>query len=231
MFMPDAEPNGDDPKLALAQGIGAVIWATPEEQEKHPSYVLAIEVPKRIHMTTDEYTVAPEFEQVKELLDKIVSENQVDTDRLYVTGQSQGCMVACELNWRYPDLFAASMLVAAHWDREKMTSLTDKKFFFGLSSGGLKEYPAFNEITDGLEAKGVEVKRVHLNFRDGWKVNNAKVEEMLKDDPQVGYAIFDKETAFPDDGIERIMIAHHNRGWELTYQLEPARDWLYRQHK
>lgn len=231
IFIPDAGANGSDPKAALAQGIGATVWATPEEQAKHPCYVLAVQVPSSIHLTYDDYHCAPELSVVEELIDKIIAENDVDINRIYVTGQSQGCMAFCELNWMHPEKFAASMLVAAHWDSEKMTSLTDGKFFFTLSSGGLKEYPNFNAITAGLAEKGVKVNRIHLNFRDGWEVNNARVAAVAPANAQVVYAVFDKETAFPDDGMERAMMRHHNRGWELGYQLESARDWLFAQHR
>ena len=231
IFIPDAGANGSDPKAALAQGIGATIWATPEEQAKHPCYVLAIQIPTSIHLTYDDYHCAPELSVVEELIEKMIAENDVDTDRIYVTGQSQGCMTFCELNWKYPEKFAASMLVAAHWDVEKMSSLTKGKFFFTLSSGGLKEYPNFNAITSGLEEKGIKVNRIHLNFRDGWEVNNARVAAAAPSDAQVVYAVFDQETAFPDDGMFRTQMRHHNRGWELGYQLEAARDWLFAQHK
>lgn len=231
IFIPDAGANGSNPKVALAQGIGATVWATPEDQEKRPCYVLAIQIPRSIHLTTDEYTCAPELSYIVELIDKVIAENDIDADRVYVTGQSQGCMAFSELNWMYPDKIAASMLVAAHWDLEKMTSLTGQKFFFTLSSGGLKEYPSFNAITAGLAENGVRVNRVHLNFRDGWEVNNAKVAAIATPDVPVVYAVFDKDTAFPDDGYERPMMKHHGRGWELGYQLEPAREWVFQQHK
>ena len=94
----------------------------------------------------------------------------------------------------------------------------------------MKEYPSFNAITDGLEAQGVDVRRIRLNFRDGWEVNNAKVRAAAEG-AQVVYVIFDKATAFPDDGKFRPDMAHHSRGWELTYQLEAARDWLFAQHR
>lgn len=230
MFIPDLSANGDNPKMALAQGIGATVWAEPQEQAKHPCYVLAIQIPSGILLTNDDYIASPELEEIKELLDLVVAGNNVDPRRIYATGQSQGCMASCELNIRYPDLFAASMLVSGHWDSEKMIALSGKKFFFGLSSGGRKEYPCFNAVTEGMEDRGVDVRRIHLNFRDGWEVNNRKVADMLAGNPAVGYAIFDAETVFPDDGTEYHPGKHHSRGWELTYQLSPARDWLLSQH-
>lgn len=230
MFMPDASPNGNDAMLALVQGIGATCWATPEEQEKHPCFVLAVQIPEGIRLTTNEYTVSDEFEDVKELLDKTIAEYSIDPCRIYTTGQSQGCMASFELNVRFPDLFAASMFVSGHWDVEKVSALNDSKFLFGLSEGGLREYPCFNRITDAFIQQGVDVGIVRLNFREGWEINEKKVKQAISG-KQMAYIIFDKETIFPDDGKQRPDMMHHARGWELTYQLEAARDWLFAQHK
>jgi len=230
LFIPDASANGDDPLMALAQGIGGTCWAEPAEQAKHPCFVLAVQIPSGIMLTTDDYTVSPEFDIIMELFHKILGEYSIDTDRLYNTGQSQGCMASCEMDSRWPDLFAASMLIAGHWDLAKMSKLKDKRLLFGLSEGGLKEYPVFNAITEDYERQGVNVAKVRLNFRDGFAINDAKVREAITGAP-MAYIIFDKETAFPDDGRQRPMIMHHQRGWELTYQLEAARDWLFAQHK
>ena len=228
MFIPDASANGNDPKLALSQGIGATCWAEPEAQKKHPCFVLAVQIPKEVHLTNDDYQVAPEIEIIKELLDKTILSYSIDPKRVYTTGQSQGCMASCEFNIRYPDFFAASLLVSGHWDVEKMVKLTNPHLFIGLSEGGLKEYPCMNLITDGLEKNGIKVSRVRLNFRDGLEVNNQKIKN-AEGDSQVIYAVFNKDTAFPDDGKQRPQIAHHNRGWELTYQLDAALDWIMAQ--
>ncbi len=233
VFIPDAGSNGSDPLLALAQGIGGVCWAAPEEQAKHPAYVLAIQIPAEIYLTTDEYTVAPEFETIWELISRIADECQVDRDRIYCTGQSQGCMAFCEMNLEHPDFFAASLLVSGHWDVERMKTLKDKKFLFGLSSGGRGEFPCFNALTDYYASAGVDLAKVHLNFRYGWEVNEETVRDAIGEPGarQMAYVIFDEETAFPDDGKERPSILHHQRGWELTYQLEAVRDWLFAQHR
>lgn len=139
-------------------------------------------------------------------------------------------MASCELNIRYPEYFAASLLVSGHWDIEKMQKLSDHKFFFGLDEGGRGEFPNFNAITDGYAEQGVDVKKVWLDFRDGFAVNNEKVRA-LGTDAQMVYTIFHKETAFPDDGKVRPEMMHHNRGWELTYAMEAVREWLFAQSK
>jgi predicted peptidase len=229
MFIPDASANGSNAVLALYQGIGATCWASPEIQEKTPCFVLAVEIPLSVRLTDNDHTASDELNDVKDLLDDTIRKYSIDENRIYTTGQSQGCMASCELNIRYPDLFAASMLISGHWDIDKMTSLTNKKFFFGLSEGGMGEYPNFNAITDGLEKNGVKVSRVRLNFREGFEVNDQKVRS-ASEGAQVVYAIFDKETAFPE-GKEVMGIAHHNRGWELCYQLKSALEWILAQSK
>ena len=186
-------------------------------------------MPKHIFLTNDDNEAAPEIEDIKELADKIIRENPIDEDRIYTTGQSQGCMASCELNLRYPDFFAASLLVSGQWDLEKMSTLTDQKFFIGLSNGGMKEYPFMQAWTKNLKEQGVKVSEVHLNFRDGFIINDEKIRA-LPDDSRVIYAVFDKETAFPE-GAEVNPGSHHGRGWELTYQLKSALEWIFRQKK
>lgn len=229
MFIPDASVNGGDVLAALSQGTGATVWAEPGEQEKRPCYVLAIQVPKSVRLTMPGFQAGPGLEEVRELVDKIVAENRIDPNRVYATGQSQGCMAVCELNCRYPDLFAASLLVAGQWDPEKVGRLTEAKFFIGLSEGGPREFPGMNAITEALAANGVEITRARMNFRDGFAANDDKLRAVMGG-AQVVYATFEEATAFPEnDARVQIPIAHHSRGWELTYQLEAAREWLFAQ--
>jgi len=41
LFMHDAGVVGNNPTRTLKQGLGAIVWATPAEQAKHPCFVLA----------------------------------------------------------------------------------------------------------------------------------------------------------------------------------------------
>lgn len=230
MFIPDASVNGDNYMAALVQGIGAVIWAMPEEQAKRPCYVLAIQVPKDVPLTGGGAALDPEIYTIKKILDKVIAENPIDPARVYTTGQSQGCMASCALNILYPDFFAASLLVAGQWDDPKMGTLKDHKFFIGLSAGGPREFPGMNIITADLEANGAKLARIALNYRDGIQENDRIIREQVGD-ANVVYCVYDKDTIFPDDGKVRAPIMHHNRGWELCYQLEAAREWIFSQHK
>jgi predicted peptidase len=232
MFIADASANSDDPFLQLVQGMGAVIWATPEEQIKHPCFVVAPQVPYGIPMTRDDFTVSQDLEIIKELLDDLATRYSIDKNRIYATGQSQGCMASCELNVRYPDYFAASLLVSGQWNPETIAAtLTKKKLFIALSAGGPKEFPGMNAVVSALEAAGAKVARACLNARQGEAELNADVKELIATGANILYAVYDAQTVLPDDGKEYPPIAHHSRGWEITYGIEAVRDWLLSQVK
>ncbi len=230
LFIADLSANSDDPLLPLVQGIGGVVWATPEEQAKHPCFVLVPQIPHGVFLTRDDFTVSPELEIIKELVDDVVNRYNIDKNRIYTTGQSQGCMASCELNVRYPDYFAASLLVSGQWNPETMAAkLTKKNLFIALSEGGLREFPGMNAVTAALEAAGAKVARAYLNARKSKEELNADVRKLIATGANILYAIYDAKTVLPDDGKEHPQINHHSRGWEITYDIEAVRDWLFSQ--
>lgn len=232
MFIADASANSDDPFLQLVQGRGAVVWATPEEQTKHPCFVLAPQVSYGIPMTRDDFTVSQDLETIKELLDDLVRRYSIDPNRIYTTGQSQGCMASCELNIRYPDFFAASLLVSGQWNPETMAAtLTQKNLFIALSEGGPKEFPGMNAVVAALEKAGAKVARARLNARQSKDALDADVRELIATGANILYVVYDAQTVLPNDGKAYPPIRHHSRGWEITYEIEAVRDWLLSQVK
>ena len=120
IFIPDASVNQNDPRLSLLHGEGATGFAYPRVQDINPSFILAFQIPPRIAFVSDDFTCAEEFDDLKKIIDDVCRENPIDVNRIYILGGSQGCMSACELNCRYPDFFAASVLAGGQWDSEKM---------------------------------------------------------------------------------------------------------------
>ena len=108
LFITDSSVVGNETKAALEQGYGAVIWASEKEQEKHPSFILAPEYPENI--LNGENDVTDYVRATLNLLDKVRNEYPIDSGRLYMTGQSMGCMTSLYLNATNPELFAASPL-------------------------------------------------------------------------------------------------------------------------
>ncbi|HWQ46623.1 MAG TPA: hypothetical protein VN376_07140, partial [Longilinea sp.] len=232
MFISDASTNSDDPFVSLVQGIGGVIWATPEEQAKHPSFVLVPQVPHGVPLTRDDFVASQELNIIKDLLDEVVETYNIDKNRIYTTGQSQGCMASCELNVRYPDYFAASLLVSGQWDPKSMAEkLVNKHLFIALSEGGQREFPGMNAVTNALEKAGAKVAHTRLNARKSKTELNQDVKELIATGANILYTTYNANSVLPDDGKQYPSIYHHLRGWVITYDIEAVRDWLFSQEK
>ena len=128
LFMADASTAGKEVTAPLTQGYGALEFASDRDQQKHPSFVL---VPQYTDWAVqDDWSTTDEVEMTIRLLDAVCKEYNVDTNRLYTTGQSMGGMMSFYFNITHPDLFAASLFVSSQWDTSKMQDFGTKKFFY-----------------------------------------------------------------------------------------------------
>ena len=109
LFVHDAGPLSEDVKTTLLQGTGAISFASPEDQAKHPCFVLA---PQYARILTD--ADSDQALSLFELIDQLCNDYSIDRDRLYNTGQSMGGMFALSTNIARPDMFAASYLAVSY---------------------------------------------------------------------------------------------------------------------
>ncbi len=230
-FLHDAMPCGDDAKLALSQGNGAITWARPSWQKKHPCYVLAPSISRSVHLANDLFEVSEEIYILKEIIDLVADTYDVDKNRIYATGQSMGCMSSCEMNILWPDLFAASMLVAGQWDPERMgANCADSRFWILVSNHDAKAFPGMNAVTEALAANGAKVKRYLWNARSTPEQFDALAASALNDDVNVRYTVFQGDTVIPawkdpDPG------ANHVSTWPVAYEIEGVKEWLFSNRK
>ena len=229
LFIHDAGACGSDPKIALSQGNGAVSFADPDWQKRHPCFVLAPQVDKYPYgpMTDDEFNVTADFDRVKNILDHVLEHYPVDRYRVYTTGQSMGCMASCELNIRYPDLFAASLLVAGQWSPEKMAaSCSHSNLWILVSEGDRKACPGMTAVTDAMERNGATVLR---SIWDGTKSPEeltvlARTE--MEKPGNVRFTIFKGSTVLRDFSDPN-PGAHHMATWPIVYSIDGLKEWLF----
>lgn len=224
LFIHDAGCCSDNVLVALAQGIGAVVWTSEEEQKKHECFVLAPQfTPPPI--VNDEFEASEELEWAKKQLDYIVEKYSIDKDRIYTTGQSMGCMSSCELNVRYPDLFAASLLVAGQWNPRTMATIPDHHFWILVSEGDAKAFPGMNAITEAMEEAGAKVVHEQWNAKASQEEWKEAARRMVSTGANVLYTSFDKETVAK--GSQSHPGEHHVTTWQIAYEIEAVRDWLF----
>ena len=231
VFLHDAGPNGSDPLLTLSQGNAPTAFAAPRDQALHPAFVLAPQIPKEVHLTTDNNTCAPQIETVKSLIDRIVSDYPVDPDRIYWAGQSQGTMAGFELARRYPGYFAAFLLAAGQWDAQAVGKACVCETFWMLSSDGdLKANGGMCEIADALERNGARVGRYHWNAKWPREQLELSVRAAAADDFRIRHVTFTDHSVIPD-GADDNPGADHMATWPVVYAIDALRDWLFTQKR
>ena len=227
VFLHDAFPCGDDTKLTLSQGSGAVTWADAAWQKKHPCYVLAPQIRRGIRLTNDRFEADPLIFTLKELIDFIADNESIDKDRIYCTGQSMGCEAFCELNILFPEYFAASMLVAGQWDPVRMGEKCSKcKFWILVSNHDEKAFPGMNAVTQALEANGARVGRYCWNGKSSPREVGEYVREALRDDVNVRYTVFQGSSVVPE-GQEDNGGSNHVNTWPIAYGIDGVKEWLF----
>ena len=223
MFIPDASAVSDNPLVSLMQGNGGIEWMKPEAQAKHPCFVLVPQYDGEVSLTNDSFTCAPEIETIKDILDYVAGTYSVDRDRIYTTGQSMGCMASCELNIRYPDYFAASLLVAGQWDPEKMGKLTGNNFWICVARNDLKAFPGMNAVSAALEANGADVGHYTWDSRYSIEEFNSLAREAMRDGKHIRHTVFWDRG---ENGEERPWMGHDGT-WPVVYSIEALRDWMF----
>lgn len=230
LFMHDAGVTGTNPLRTLEQGLGAVAFASPADQAKHPSFVLAPQYPVNLANDASETSVYADI--TVRLIEALKQEYSLDRNRIYTTGQSGGCMTSIALNIKYPDLFAASLLVAGQWDPAVVAPLADKNIFAIVSQDDTKAYPGMTAIMDVLADNGATVTRAVWNGRSSQQEFAEAFRAIRAEGPEsnVYFVAFEKGTVIPE-GEDGQGGAGHVNTWPIAYDIPDVRDWLFRQSK
>jgi len=229
MFLHDAGPTGFDPLLTLTQGIGATCFARPAFQSKHPCFVLAPQIPPGLRPLEEE-SDRDIATVMKRVLDHVTAEYGVDTGRIYATGQSGGCMASCELNHRYPDLFAASLLVAGQWNPDRMRNTKDNRYWILVSEHDERAYPGMTAVTGALEEEGARVFRYTCDAKGGSEYLERLAREAAEKECSVRFGVFAGDSVVPD-GIRPSPASNHICTWRAAYAIETVLDWLFTNKK
>lgn len=226
LFIHDAGICHDDPHATLCHGIGATIWATQKEQEKHPCFVLAPQITSsNPPMVNDEFEADERVAIIMRLVHDVAERYPIDTKRICATGQSMGAMSICEMLVRDQKLFHRVLLVACQWNPETVGKCTENQMWIVVSEGDVKGFPIMSTIVENLRKNGA--KTVH----EKWKANAAEktahnaAERMIATGASVLFTTYDKHTVLPE-GVEDSPGSQHVYTWPAAYRTEALRDWL-----
>ena len=228
VFMHDSSVCSETVTAPLLQGMGALVWADPEEQAKRPCIVLAPQFAEKAAF--DDFTTTWHADATAELIRHLCENANVDEARVYGTGQSMGCMMLCDLNIRYPDLFAACYLVAGQWDPEMMASLTDKNLWILVSEKDEKAWPTMNAAMEKLEAAGAKIACGHLDAKTDTAGKQKFADEVLAQNGNIQMTWYEGESDLPT-GMRPFPGCWHLCTWLWAYDIEPIREWMFTKKK
>ena len=229
LFMHDKGVLSEDTKTALLQGNGATSFAAPEEQARHEAFVLAPQYSRQV--VDDNGDITNDLDATVNLIrDYLISKYSIDEKKLYATGQSMGGMMAIVMNYKYPELFAASYLVACQWNPKEVSTMAKNNLWITVSTGDAKAYPGMNAITSELIKRGATVAK------DNWRADYTDAQflegarKVIAQKSNIKYTTLEKGTNpyLPKDanpGLE------HSGTWKVAYNIPGIKDWMFLQSK
>ena len=229
LFMHDMGVLSEDTKTTLLQGNGAISFATPEEQARHEAFVLAPQYSRQV--VDDNGDITSDLDATVNLIrDYLLLKYSIDEKKLYATGQSMGGMMAIVMNYKYPELFAASYLVACQWDPKEVSTMAKNNLWITVSTGDVKAYPGMNAITSELIKRGAAVAK------DTWRADYTDTQflegarKVIAQKSNIKYTTLEKGTNpyLPKDANPG---SEHSGTWKIAYNIPGIKDWMFLQAK
>ena len=225
LFMADASTAGKEVTAPLTQGYGALEFASNRDQQKHPSFVL---VPQYTDWAVqDDWSTTDEVEMTIRLLETICKEYNVDTNRLYTTGQSMGGMMSFYFNITHPELFAASLFVSSQWDTSKMKDFSKRKFFYIVAGGDEKASGGMRELTEVLKKQNAHIDSASWSAKLPPAEQERLAETLIAKGGNINFICFEKGSVLPESG----QGMEHMASFDFGYKIAAVRDWLFEQSK
>ena len=127
LFLHGVGERGNDNEKQLIHG--SKVFLKRENREKYKSWVLFPQCP-----TNDWWGNENRYPELKgttiklviELMEQMISENNVDSNRVYVSGLSMGGMGTFEILSQRPDMFAAATPICGSGDLNKVKNYAKK---------------------------------------------------------------------------------------------------------
>ena len=228
-FIPDSSVVGRDASYVLTQGWGGLIWATEEEQAKHPAFVVVPVFTETI--VDDNFNHSAQIDVAMRLLQSLTETYSIDTNRIYTTGQSMGGMTSFYESIAYPDFYAAYLFVGSQWDATKLNGLEEKPFFYIVSSGDPKASAGQADLLAVFDADNAAYSHAEWGAQDNADSQSANVAAMLSEGNNANFVTFTAGTTLAEGQTGSMGAGEHMTSFDYAYKLEAVRDWLFAQSK
>ena len=234
VFIGDSSCAGNDATVSLTQGRGGLVWATEEWQSVNPTIVAVPTYPETILDDHGSYTTTEYVELTKRYIDYMSSEYAVDTNRIYGTGQSMGCMTTLILASEYPDLYAACMFVDGQWDISTLTGLENQTFVYFAAEDDTNAWNGAQEVMSMFDTDSVSYK--YAQWDGSWSVDelSAAAQELFTANEDQYFISWKTGTIAADGGSNGGPgggASYHMASFDYAYNCVAVMEWLFQQSK
>jgi predicted peptidase len=225
LFCHGAGEAGDNNEMHITASIGATVWAKPEVQAKHPSFVLAPQIPQSVYKNSLFWVDGKNERNTMALIKELIATKPIDPDRIYVQGLSMGGYGTWNFIADNPDFFAAAMPICGFFG-------FDKGFFGpGRNESGMPEVkrpaPAAYSAEE-LKTILAPVKDLPIRFFHAADDNLVVVENSRNAAAALRELGSKAEyLEFPAGYAGIVSAGNPHNSWEAVYDNMDNADWLF----
>ena len=228
-FIPDSSVVGKGADAVLTQGWGGLIWATDSEQTKHAAFVAVPIFTETI--VDDNNNHSDQIDVAMRMLQSLIGTYNIDTGRIYTTGQSMGGMTSFYESIAYPDFFAAYLFVGSQWDVRQLNALEQKPFFYIVAAGDPKASAGQAGLLAVFDADSAAYSHAEGSAQDDADTQNTAVNAMLAQGHTANFVTFTLGSTLTNGQASGGPAGEHMTSFDYAYKLEAVRDWLFQQIK
>jgi len=221
-----AGERGNDNEIHIEVHRMATSWADSANQENYPCFVLAPQCPvderwvdndwSEGEYSIDETPISNELLTVDNLIDSLMKEFSIDTNRLYITGLSMGGYGTWDYISRFPDKFAAAIPMSGGGDSTYAAKIAHMPIWvFHGEKDGTVPPEGSRDMIAALERAGRHPVYTHCFDGDCTGMTDAEINGAIKGGASLLYTEW--------QGKGHVM-------WAESYDLPQLFPWVFSQN-
>ena len=213
---------------SLTQGLGALVWATDEWQKANETIVVVPTYNTTVLDDHSGYTKTEYVELTKRLIDDVSEKYAVDTNRIYGTGQSMGCMIHLILAAEYSDLYAACMFVDGQWDTSELKGLKGQSFVYFAAEDDDRANSGMSEVISMFDADATSYS--YEQWDGNWTPDelSSAAEKLFNAGTDANFISWKTGTIATSGGMQG---SAHMASFDYAYNCIAVMEWLFAQTK
>ncbi len=222
-----AGERGTDNEAHIAVHRMATSWADSANQKKYPCFVVAPQCPEGERWVDNDWSLgwfrmsdiptSDEMLTVIDLLDSLIREFPVDTNRLYVTGLSMGGYGTWDIITRYPGKFAAAIPMSGGGDSTRVQRIKHIPIWaFHGEKDNTVPVDGTRQMITALEHRGLQAVYTHCHEGDCTGMSEEEVAAAIENGARLLYTEW--------QGKGHVM-------WAESYDYPYLIPWVFAQNK